>query len=660
MAKLCLNMIVKNEADKVERCLASVIQWIDSAVIIDTGSTDDTIERIRGILAAKGIKQEIHTVPFINFEQARNAALGLARKSLGSSPDSYIMFVDADMQLIVEDLNWKDQLTGPCYDLMQRANTLVYANKRLLRADVPGQYKGVTHEYLDVGPSVPAVGAHFKDYADGTNRKDKYERDINLLLGGLEKEPDNARYWFYLAQSYRDAGQYTQAAQAYKMRVEYGGWEEEAWNAQLNYAHCLKSLNDEAGFIRNTLLAYNMRPSRAESLYDLAKHYREKGETNTALMLIKEGAQIPYSKDLLFISDSVYKYGFREEFSIAGFYAKDPATKAAAFRTCDQLSLDRSVPEWTRDLAQQNLFFYLQPLKDHAPTFKAQKIGFVAPSGWTAMNPSVAKIGDKLMAIIRTVNYTIDPNGRYLIRDTHGEANSTNPINTRNYLVELDDDLQVIHSKEILPPADMPKPLFDLVIGFEDMRLFEHRGNETWISACVREMNQQGWCEQVIARINSDNVLDNVQRMLPTTRVHEKNWMPIRLNGLPNFVYKLGQLVNPDGKIFQNYTPVKFTDNMRGSGQVLPYNNGFLAIVHSARHHSSPGQRSYEHRFVWMDKNLVPQKITLPFYFNEKAIEFAAGLAFHKGKLVISYGVRDAAPWIATIDEIDLDRMLEP
>lgn len=657
MPSICLNMIVKNEADKIERCLASVIHWIDSAVIVDTGSTDDTVERIRGILAAEGIPQTILKVEFVNFEQARNAALALARDYVDSSSDSYILLMDADMELIVEDLDWKKQLTGPCYDLMQKANSLVYANKRLLRSDVPGQYKGVTHEYLDVGPSVPAVGAFFKDYADGSNRKDKYERDIGLLLKGLQAEPDNSRYWFYLAQSYRDAGQFDKAAQAYKTRVEQGGWEEEAWNAQLNYAHCLKNLGNEAGFIRETLAAYNMRPSRAESLYDLAKHYREKGENHTALMLIKEGGQIPFPKDLLFISDFVYKYGFREEFSIAGFYAKDPLTKDAASMTCDQLSLDRSVPQYTRDLANQNLFFYMKPLSAHAPSFKAHKIKFLPPGDWTDMNPSIAKINGKLMAVIRTVNYTIDPQGRYLIKGTNGEANGTNPINTRNYLVDLDDDFKITCAREIFPPADMPKPLFDLVIGFEDMRLFEYNGHP-WISACVREMNTQGWCEQFMAMINTGSMrLECVQRMLPEKREHEKNWMPVTLNGLPNFVYKLGQLVDTNGKIFQNYTPVRFTDNMRGGAQVLPYNNGWLALVHSARH-TGNGTRAYDHRFVWMDKNMIPQRISPPFYFNEKAIEFAAGMAFHKDKLVISYGFKDAEPWIATISDEDLDRML--
>ena len=47
----------------------------------------------------------------------------------------------------------------------------------------------------------------------------------------------------------------------------------------------------------------------------------------------------------------------------------------------------------------------------------------------------------------------------------------------------------------------MPRPSFNLVLGFEDLRPFVWRG-ELWGNACVREFTPQGWCEQVLARID--------------------------------------------------------------------------------------------------------------------------------------------------------------
>ena len=74
-----------------------------------------------------------------------------------------------------------------------------------------GKYRGVTHEYLDVPGEGVITGISFLDHADGTNRKDKYKRDIRLLKKALRLEPNNERYWYYLGQSYRDAGQYADA-----------------------------------------------------------------------------------------------------------------------------------------------------------------------------------------------------------------------------------------------------------------------------------------------------------------------------------------------------------------------------------------------------------------------------------------------------------------
>ena len=58
---LCLNMIVKNESHVIRRCLDSVRPFIDSWVIVDTGSTDGTEDIIREHL--KDIPGQLHERP---------------------------------------------------------------------------------------------------------------------------------------------------------------------------------------------------------------------------------------------------------------------------------------------------------------------------------------------------------------------------------------------------------------------------------------------------------------------------------------------------------------------------------------------------------------------------------------------------------------------
>src|SRR5512138_3839741 len=100
MKKLCLNMIVRNEAKQIIRCLKSVAPYISCAVIFDTGSTDGTQDIMAKFFDANEIPHIIKVGVFENFEQARNDALELARRS--KLEYDYLLLTDADMVLRVD------------------------------------------------------------------------------------------------------------------------------------------------------------------------------------------------------------------------------------------------------------------------------------------------------------------------------------------------------------------------------------------------------------------------------------------------------------------------------------------------------------------------------------------------------------------------------
>ena len=93
-------------------------------------------------------------------------------------------------------------------------------------------YSGVTHEYIHCDTArtrgkLPELT--ITHHCDGGTRKEKSTRDLDLLTKGLEEEPENSRYMFYLAQTYKDIGDHESALAWYNRRIAVGGWAKEAW-----------------------------------------------------------------------------------------------------------------------------------------------------------------------------------------------------------------------------------------------------------------------------------------------------------------------------------------------------------------------------------------------------------------------------------------------
>jgi glycosyltransferase involved in cell wall biosynthesis len=655
---LCLNMIVKNEMANLERCLSSVADHIDCWVIGDTGSTDGTQDFIHSFFAARKIPGELHSFPFHNFEQARNAGLDCAYGS--KLVYDYLLFDDADMELVVEDHDFRSKLTAPSYTVLQRSG-ISYWNTRLVRRSVGARYRGVTHEYVDVpgGGGQQLQGIWYKDHASGSNRVDKFERDIRLLKEGLEKEPESTRYWFYLAQSYRDAGQTEKAAEAYAKRAGMGGWDEEAWYARLQQARCLRKLGDEGGFVREALAAFNQRPQRAEPLHDLAKYYREKGSNDASLLFAESGLAIERPNDILFLEDFVYTAGLKEEYSIAANYSRDPVRKDRGHAACNWLALSRTAPEGTRNLARSNLYFYVESAATMMPSFSPRQVAFTPPDGYRASNPSITRRDDEILMVQRCVNYTVSEDAR------HYHTRNNEPIQTRNFLLRLSDDLETRSSTEILLPADMPEPSFKAVLGFEDMRLFAWR-NELWTCSTIREQNPEGYCEQVLARLEDKEPgpyrLSNWRVLRPNApRRHEKNWMPHVVGKALQFMYLCDptHVIDEQARTVSETTPPIMGGDFRGGSQLIEFDGGWLTLIHEVIFRD--GARIYLHRFVWFDKADSLKRVSRLFFFQKKGIEFAAGLAWHPdgSRLIASYGVGDGESWMATIDADDVRKILD-
>jgi len=327
--KLCLNMIVKNESRIITRLLISVAEIIDSYCICDTGSTDNTVEIIEDFFREKKIPGKIVREPFVDFAHNRSFALKACE---GMDRADYILLLDADMifwkrpDLSAEE--FKSGLRDSAYYIFQGSDHFYYKNTRIVKNGLGIHYWGVTHEFVKtpegtVYGTLDKSNIFINDIGDGGSKSDKFERDIRLLKKGLVDHPNNDRYTFYLANSYRDHGDNAEAIETYKKRIAIGGWVEEVWYSYYSIGKCYKDMGDIANAIHYWLEGYQVFPKRIENLYEIITHYRQTGKNELAylfyVMALKQITLHP-RPDYLFLQKDVYDYKLDYEFSVLGYY----------------------------------------------------------------------------------------------------------------------------------------------------------------------------------------------------------------------------------------------------------------------------------------------------------------------------------------------------
>lgn len=403
--KICLCMIVKNEANVIIRCLESAKPVIDYVSICDTGSTDDTVALIENWCVENNIPGTVHYEPFKNFGYNRSVSAELTKKAY---PDAdYLLLLDADMILEVNDSFDKANLEHDHYMILQYNDALEYWNVRLIKTSLPWKAYGVTHEYWDVDDSkvnkkrVPTKGKLFDlkidDQEDGGSKDKKFKRDKQLLLEGILdlKTPADlkVRYLFYLGQTLCTLEEYKESIQWYKQRIKAGGWDEEVFYSFLKIGCCYEQLayqvaakreqktqeakenesllahetinllvEEEEQYVALATVSYmkawQSRPQRAEPLYRLAKLYREQANYHVALMYAVKGKEIPFPKeDFLFVDNGVYHYLLDFEISVSAYYVEEKREIGRVAQQCLQAKINQ-LPDYIAVSVKDNAKFY--------------------------------------------------------------------------------------------------------------------------------------------------------------------------------------------------------------------------------------------------------------------------------------------------------------
>ncbi|WP_234119655.1 glycosyltransferase [Clostridium hydrogenum] len=216
--KISLCMIVKNEEKYIRMCLENALKLADEAIIVDTGSTDKTIEIIKEF----GDKVKIIRHKWNNdFSEARNI-------SLENATGDWILMLDADEKLLCDPKLVRDELESsvlegfeiPLYNIIN-LNTILYSAVYCKIFKNKGyRYVGAIHEQINIEDIVNHVKEldsnickviHYGYLESNVAEKDKISRNLEILFKEKEKKPKDPFVYYNIGCCYEMKGEYKKA-----------------------------------------------------------------------------------------------------------------------------------------------------------------------------------------------------------------------------------------------------------------------------------------------------------------------------------------------------------------------------------------------------------------------------------------------------------------
>ena len=234
MIRITACAIVKNEAKNLPKWLSQMPQVADEVLIVDTGSTDDTV----ALALAAGARVE-HFSWCNDFAAAKNFCLDQAT-------GDWLLFLDADeyfaeetmprIRPAIEAVHDNRHIGGfisPWINIDPENNNSLILNGhqiRIFRKDPMLRFVGHIHEALDnLAKAAWMIDFRLSDlviYHTGyhaSNAKEKARRNLNILLSDIEKNGETPEQYTYLVDSYYALDDFEKAAHYARLAVENDG-----------------------------------------------------------------------------------------------------------------------------------------------------------------------------------------------------------------------------------------------------------------------------------------------------------------------------------------------------------------------------------------------------------------------------------------------------
>lgn len=289
---ISLCMIVKNEENVIARCLDSVKDIVDEIIIVDTGSTDNTKEII------KGFTDKIFDFEWTDdFSAARNY-------SYSKSKMDYILWLDADDVILEKDRvkfkQLKQNLDPKVNVVMMKYNvgfdeygnvTLSYFRERLSKRTKNYRWYEPVHEYLAIDENIincDVCITHIKSKTSNQARNlSIYEK---IISRGEDLSP---RGLYYYARELFYNGRYDDAIKYFNKFLDTEmGWVEDNIQACFNLSICYYNKNDKNMMLKFLLKSFAYDIPRPEICCHIGYYYFDQGDYERAIFWYKLATQL--------------------------------------------------------------------------------------------------------------------------------------------------------------------------------------------------------------------------------------------------------------------------------------------------------------------------------------------------------------------------------
>jgi len=213
-------IIVRNEAQHLRRCLASVRELCEQIVVVDTGSTDDTVA-VAESFGATVLYREWDG----NFSAARNLGLD-------AIDAEWILYIDADEEVQRPDLvavraalRGADGVVGFMVKFASHVGWTPYWEHRVWRHRPDIRFRGKIHETTvpDLRRIVREEDMRFEridlflqHYGYEGDQRAKHERNLPMLLVQVQQSPRRVYLWNHLGRVYDGLGRREEAVAAWE------------------------------------------------------------------------------------------------------------------------------------------------------------------------------------------------------------------------------------------------------------------------------------------------------------------------------------------------------------------------------------------------------------------------------------------------------------